>query len=339
MHYKPFVLVIFVIFERLGDVMDKKFYWGYMLSISEHMWADETTKPGGWYLPTPYKETNDTDITVWDNTVKFVAEHKYNLLLLDVGDGIKYESHPEISAPDAWDKDFLKKKLDEIRAYGMIPVPKLNFSAGHDTWLKKYRRMISTPEYYKVCADLIKEVCEAFDYPELFHLGFDEEDFTNQQSFEMIIIRGDDLWFHDLDFLAKECMKYGARPWIWSDYVWEHEEVFLKRMSKDILQSNWYYNPFKDNLPSSPYNFKRWIDCYELLDKNGFDQIPCCSCWVNNTNVRQTVAYCKDKLSEEYLKGILVAPWLRTLRVNKHDLLRNAERLYLAREEYYPETL
>lgn len=319
--------------------MDKKFYWCYMINISYHMWGDESTRSSDWYLPAPYKETNDTDVEVWDETVKYLADHKFNLLLIDVGDGIRYESHPEISAPDAWDKDFLKKKLDEIRAYGIMPVPKLNFSTGHDTWLKKYRRMISTPEYYRVCTDLIKEVCEAFDYPELFHIGFDEEEVRNQTSFEMMIERGQDLWFHDLNFIAGECAKHGARPWIWSDYIWNHQESFLKRVSKDILQSNWYYNPFRDNLPTSPYSYRTWIDAYEVLDKNGFDQIPTCSCWVNNTNIKQTLAYCKDKLSKEHLKGILVAPWLHTIRENSYDLLRNAQRFYFARKEHYPETL
>lgn len=320
--------------------MDNKFYWAYMMHISFHFWDDESSPARGMYLAPRYKETNDVDLEVWDETIKYLADCKFNLLLLDVGDGIQYESHPEISAPDAWDKDFLKKKLDEIRALGITPIPKLNFSAGHDTWMKKYRRMISTPEYYRVCADLIKEVSEAFDYPELFHLGFDEEDMENQQGFEMITIRGEDLWFHDLNFLAGECSRYGARPWIWSDYIWEHQDAFLKRMSKDILQSNWYYQEFQDNFPeNSPWPFKKWMDAYELLDKHGFDQIPTGSDWVNNVNMRQTIGYCKDKLSKEHLKGVMTAPWLSTTRINSFDLLRNAQRFHYGRQEHYPETL
>ena len=319
--------------------MEKKFYWSYMINLSEHMWADETTPPKGWYLAPKYKENNETDLEVWDETVKHLANRKFNLLLIDVGDGVKYESHPEISAPDAWEKDFLKKKLDEARALGLTPIPKLNFSTGHDTWLKKYRRMISTPEYYKVCADLIKEVCELFGNPELFHLGFDEEDAKTQAHNEMIIVRGERLWFHDLNLLAAECAHYGARPWIWSDYIWDHKESFLKYMSKDIMQSNWYYQPFMDSFPGASYPFREWIDAYELLDKNGFDQIPTCSAWVNNINIMQTLGYCKDKLSTEHLSGIMVAPWLHTVRFNAHDLLRNADQFYFARTEHYPETL
>ena len=35
--------------------------------------------------------------------------------------------------------------------------------------------MVSTPEYYKVCADVIRDTAEVFGTPRYFHLGFDEE--------------------------------------------------------------------------------------------------------------------------------------------------------------------
>ena len=46
---------------------------------------------------------------------------------------------------------------------------------GHDAWMKQYSRMVSTPEYYSFCDDIINEVCETFDYPAYFHIGMDEE--------------------------------------------------------------------------------------------------------------------------------------------------------------------
>ena len=155
--------------------MTEPMIWSYLLHLSTHMWDDEHSASRGYYLPSQYTPENNVDLATWDETVRALGERKYNMVIIDLGDAVKYESHPEISAPDAWDKDFLKKKLDEMRALGIEPIPKLNFSACHHTWLKEYTRMVSSPIYYKVCADLIGEVCELFGNPRLFHLGFDEE--------------------------------------------------------------------------------------------------------------------------------------------------------------------
>lgn len=190
--------------------MKKDLMFGYMMQLSNHMWDDENTPPRAWYEKQRYSERNDVDIATWDRVIDFLGERKYNMVMIDVGDAVKYESHPEISAPDAWEKDFMKQKLDEIRAKGMVPIPKLNFSCCHHTWLKEYRRMVSTPIYYQVCADLIREVCELFDYPELFHLGMDEENVGNQRFRECVHIRRGDLLWHDLYFYFREVEKHGG---------------------------------------------------------------------------------------------------------------------------------
>lgn len=321
--------------------MSNKMMWAYLIHLSMHMWEDETSKGRGLYVPKTYRETNDVDLRVWDSTVKYLGEHKYNTLLIDVGDAVKYERHPEISAPDAWDKDFFKKKLDEIRALGMTPIPKLNFSTCHDTWLKKYRRMVSTPEYYQVCADTIDEVAELFGNPELFHIGFDEEIFGHQRDYEMAIIRGEQLWWHDLNYIASLCEKNGARPWIWSDYYWHHKDLFIKNMSKEILQSNWFYDPIKEYTEADyERNFEfRAVAAYSELDALGFDQVPTSSTWTYSWNTYQTLALGKEKLDPARLKGFMTAPWFKTIELHEHRLLDDAYKLYHARCAHYPETL
>lgn len=316
--------------------------WGYMLYLSNHMWADETSKPD-WYYPTSnanvYQDVINTEIETWDAMVPFLAERQYNLVLIDVGDGVQYESHPEVSAPNAWSKDFLRQKLNEMRAVGLEPIPKLNFSTCHDTWMKKYRRMISTPEYYAFCADVIREVCEVFDYPRFFHLGCDEESASMQKNYEMIIVRNADLWWHDFYFLCNECEKHGARPWIWSDYLWKNEELFLKNMPKSVLQSNWFYPQFRDWSNTATPHRDRCIACYELLDQHGYDQIPTGSTWNCVQNLYQTVAHGKQKLSLGLLKGFMTAPWMSTRAEDYYALCADADRLYYARKYLYPETL
>ena len=179
--------------------------WSYFLQLSNHMWSPIGGAPSSPYnIDHSAQIENGTDLETWDKMIDFIAERQFNMLVIDVGDAIQYESHPEISAPDAWSKDFMKKKLDEIRAKGIEPIPKLNFSLGHCVWLKEYRLMISTPAYYKVCADLIAEVCELFGYPRLFHIGMDEEDIGHQPSQPVAIVRQGEHWWHDAFFFFKE---------------------------------------------------------------------------------------------------------------------------------------
>ncbi|MBQ6823396.1 MAG: Tat pathway signal protein [Clostridia bacterium] len=314
----------------------KDLIWGYMLYLGDHMWADETSS-AGLYLPKPYCEEMRTEVETWDAVVKFLAERKYNLVLIDVADGMKFDRHPEVSAPNAWEKDFLKKKLAEMRALGLEPIPKLNFSTGHDTWMKHFRRKVSTPEYYQFCADAIHEVCEVFGNPRFFHLGCDEE-MPCPQDVEMVIARNETLWWHDLYFLFGECEKHGVRPWVWSDYIWKHEESFLKHMPKSVLQSNWYYYRFCQWGEKHAHRNTEW-GAYELLDRHGYDQILTGSTWDNVDNLHQTVGHGKEKISPEHLVGFMTAPWLYTDAENLYAHYNDAHRFYLARKKFYPETL
>ena len=316
--------------------------WSYLIHLSAHMWDDEFSVPEGLYLKNGYRETNGTDLEIWDDTIKFLAECKYTHVLIDVGDALKYERHPEISAPDAWDKDFLKKKLDEIRALGMTPIPKLNFSTCHDTWLKKYRRMISTPEYYEACTDCIREVSEVFGSPEYFHLGFDEEfpDYQIACQYDTCTVRGEHLWWHDLNLFVKECEKWGSRAWVWSDYYWHHKDIFIKRMSKEILQSNWFYGNIKNYTEEEKkgYFALNAVDAYSELSELGFDQVPTSSTWESTWNTYQTVCLGHERITSG-LYGFMTAPWKFTCARDKFVLKDDAYRLYLARKEIYPETL
>jgi len=316
--------------------MENNKMWAFLIHLSCHFWSDENSPPIGLYMDPSYQENNNVDLVIWDKTVRSLPAMGINTLVIDLGDAVQYETHPEIAAPDAWSKDFLKQKLDEIRALGMTPIPKLNFSACHDAWMKEYNRMISTPTYYQVCADLIQEVCELFGYPKLFHLGMDEETDRHQRDYGIAVIRHDTMWYHDVSFFCRECEKHGARPWIWSDYIWHHPESFAKNMPKSVLQSNWYYSPFEWRATEE---CRLMYGAYDLLDKLGYEQVPTCSTWATDRNIHQTLGYCKDRLNPDRLLGFMDAQWFHTKPGNYYALISGAERLYTARKYWYPETL
>jgi hypothetical protein len=211
---------------------------------------------------------------------------------------------------------------------GFEVIPKLNFSACHDTWLKDYHRMVSTRKYYQVCEDLIKDVAEIFDRPRYFHLGYDEETANHQRHHLYAVCRQGDLWWHDFLWFAKVTEKTGCRPWIWSDYIWNHKDEFLKRMPRSVLQSNWYYGDRFE--PAKMKGNSKYVESYDWLDKAGFEQVPTGSNWSCDTNFDGTIKYCDANCRKHLLKGYMMAPWTRTFAIHEEKSMQAIDQLAAA---------
>lgn len=309
--------------------MQKKM-WVYMIKLSTNMWGDA----GGDWKYAPFETELSTDDTIWKEVIDFLPSQGFNTVLIDVGDAIEYESHPEISIKGAWSKDKLKEQLQYMRSLGLTPIPKLNFSAGHDPWMKEYSRMVSTSIYYKVCEDLIKEVAELFDYPEFFHLGMDEEEPADQNHVAYVVARQKDLWWHDAYFFFNVCEKVGARPWVWADACWHRPEEYLSRMPKSVLQSNWAYHRIKKT-PEGGYDVP--YSTYLKLEEAGFEQVPTSSTWEVWYNSKETMELAKEHIAPDRLRGFMTCAWMFTRPYAKYALLHDALQFGLAKQEVFPE--
>ncbi|MDO5307978.1 MAG: Tat pathway signal protein [Planctomycetia bacterium] len=295
--------------------------WGALLHLGHNMWGDTPNA----YTPPVDKFACEEDL--WKELTEKAAQLKLNMIVVDLGEAIVYKTHPELAVPGAWSTEKLREDLKRMRDLGLEPIPKLNFSTGHDFWLGEYARMVSTSTYYKVCADLIQEVSELFDKPRFFHLGYDEENYENQTTYDYIVIRQKELWKHDFLFFVEQCEKNGVRPWIWGDYAWKHPE-FLQWAPKSVVISNWYYG--KDFNPETSAHVKTYLD----FDKAGFDQIPTGSNWNNDENFGLTVDFCKANLTREKLLGFLQTPWHFTEKKSHEHNLRSLEQVKAAKDKF-----
>jgi hypothetical protein len=296
--------------SALADMAYPELIWAYLIHLSYNMWADREASE--WNLPyvsaKPYLRFDDA---LWEDLLHAMVDHGLNMVVLDLGDGVRYDSHPEIAVKGAWTPARLRQELAHVREIGLEPIPKLNFSACHDAWLGPYARCVSTETYYRVCADLIAEVIELFDRPRFFHLGMDEETARHQRYYEYVVIRQYDLWWHDLLFLVEQVEGAGVRPWVWSDYLWDHGDVFFRRMPKSVLQSNWYYGAeFGDAV--SAENAPR-VQAYRDLEAHQYDQVPTGSSWTTPENIGRTVRFCREHIAPERLRGFLQTVWKPTL--------------------------
>ena len=290
--------------------------WGGLFHMGVNMWSDQPVDSWGPYTGEDLelvcqKDYLRFDEGVWQRLTAHMVEAGMNLIVIDLGEALKYASHPEIAVKGSWEIDRFRAELARLRKMGLEPIPKLNFSTAHDAWLKEYGRMVFTETYYKVCTDLVREVVEIFDKPRFFHLGYDEETHGHQRKYLYSVVRQGELWWHDFLFFVKTVESAGVRPWIWSDFYWHHPKEFMDRMPKSVLQSNWYYG---DAFALDDSNKQRpRVQAYIDLDKAGFDQIPTGSNWSNDVNFGATVKFCEEHLSKERLLGYLTAPWVFTL--------------------------
>ena len=272
----------------------------YLLHLSYNMWHDSDADI---YLGQKDPKTN------LDRFCKKSA-WSFNTVIIDIGDGIKYESYPEIACKSAWSKQEMKEEIDRLRNAGLNVVPKLNFAAIHDAWLGKYSRMVSTPVYYKVVSALIDEVCELFS-PEYFHLGMDEESWREQHmqnGYGFCCIRRFELFWHDVNFLIDCVNKNGVRPWLWSSYAAYFPDDFRAHASHEPIYSPWIYDRILNPSLLPDYRIDV-LNGFDLLNEMNLTFVPTVStCYVPDS-AYDVVAYCKNRFDEKNMVGFMSAPW------------------------------
>ncbi len=319
------------------------FMWAILLHFGVNIQSDIPVEKWGKYQGDDIKLMTAADHVrfdegVFDRITDRMTAKGLTTIVIDLEEALYYPSHPELAVKGTWSVERFRRKLEQLRAKGLEPIPKLNFSTTHDIWLKEYHKMVSTSKYYQVCADVIADVIETFDTPRYFHIGFDEETAKHQQSHSIAIVRQGDLWWHDFLFIVKEVEKRGVRAWCWSDKIWHAKDEFLKRMPKSVLQSNWYYGLSEIDL-DKPQNRKAYGNAYVWLDEAGFDQVPTGSNWSTPENMAATAKFIKNTCAPENICGFLAAPWVKTLpqfeklHEEQVDQVAEARSLYSSRTE------
>ena len=307
--------------------------WGVLLHLGNNMWSDvrvENRVTEGFFKWGSqdghglYTDEVRFDEKVFHEAAERMVAKGLNTLVLDLGEGLFYPSHPELAVKGTWSVAKMREELKYLRGLGLEVVPKLNFSTSHDPWLKEYERMISTDTYYRVVNDIIRDTVDTFDGPSLLHLGYDEEDYWHQHTYGYVVVRQGEHWWKDFLLIHDMVVKAGARPWIWSDYIWRHEKEFLERMPKDVLQSNWFYaSTDEKTFPKvkSGFDFRRtMMHANEALERGGFDQVPTA---MANENFMGFFEYSRKVIPPARFKGFMNSVWCFT-QPHKRDFIMKA---------------
>lgn len=315
--------------------------WSLYATLGVQMWRNTVTEL-------------QFDDSAWERIVDESHRAGINMIILDIGEGIEWKSHPELSVKGAWSYYRVKKEIERLRSLGIALIPKLNFSATHHLWLGEYRKLLSTKAYYDVCRDLICELYELFEKPEYIHLGMDEEGNANiLRNYEGLVNfrRGELLW-HDLKFLCDTVTSLGSKPWIWADICCEQPEEFKKRFDTDeVLLSPWYYFAFKREhfkkisecgqsdidfyANTFPYNKMGltyieedpgYVKMREDMIKSaplGYGLVPCFSNWGKTPYNAPDMIELYKEIAPEYIRGFMVAPWCHTQNEHVDEITEN----------------
>lgn len=311
-----------------------------VVKVDNRMWALFVNLSFNMWLPKNDGIVFDDDF--WSYIVEKAAKSGVNTIILDVGDGVKFDSHPEISLHDAWDRERVSREIKRLKTLGIKLIPKLNFSTGHCYWLGEYNRMISSKLYYEMCRDVISELYDIFEAPDYIHIGMDEEVIEFASLSEYVVFRQGDLLMHDIKFLIDCVRNTGAKAMMWADGFFDHTDIFTKYIKpEDAILFPWYYLSFKkenytpvDILPDADEQRKRGINYIEELPvkvnfrnklpkliQMGYDVFPCGSnWWHSDTNMEELVEYFENNATNEMqIKGYMTAPWKKTLPEYKID--------------------
>ena len=298
-----------------------------LMHLSSNMWSKKghsynLTKENDDFI---YRDKLFCDKETWIKVTDFCAECGMNTIFIDLGDGVIFDSHPEIAIDGAWTKAELREELSRLRSKGLTPLPKFNFSSAHSGWMGKYGYMVGTQTYYDVCRDLIEEVCDIFDGPEYFHIGMEEEDASSQKNKPIAIVRAPHIMMRDINFLADICRNKGARACIWinSEMIknFGGEEKFCENIAKDIVMTPYYYGWVRKDWTGE--KIPETVRLMKKLGELGYDMIPCSSTWSWHLAMHDVMYYCEKNVNKEHILGYFMASWMLT-DPKKYNALRNA---------------
>jgi hypothetical protein len=188
------------------------------------------------------------DLQVAHEVVDALAIQGFNMLLIGVSDGIRYDSHPEFTRRYSVPKEQLVELAEHARACGMEVVPKLNFSRSaincHNHWMRapgeEWCKHFDDEYFWKTAFEVIDEVVAACQPERFFHVGMDEDHERSVRQFSRA-----------LTTLHAGLRERGLRTVAWSDSALDYPsgEVYREKsefaekegIPKDIVRVLWNY--------------------------------------------------------------------------------------------------
>ncbi len=245
-----------------------------------------------------------------------MKESGFNTVILDIGDGVIYNSHPELTRHYSVPMDDLKQFADRARELGIDFIPKLNFSRSgrnmHDKWLyphwdeKNFVRMRN--EYRQVALEIIDEIIKVCKPQNYFHIGMDED---HHRSLAQYV--------ETISFFHSYLKSKGLQPVVWNDTAYENRDVIAQvhadkmkaaepDLPKDMTHIIWDYDLVHEGL-------------LQRLTDFGFEV------WVAPGGNLERIEKWDKVIRKEGGDGFLFTNWIKCSVENKEKLLNQIDQL------------
>ena len=101
--------------------MKNDLIWGFMIQLGHNMWSEEPLvgEPKPEDRDNYAQPFNRTDVKVWNELTEYYAKRGANLVLIDLGEGLAYPSHPELAVKGSWPAARMKEEIARLRGLGL----------------------------------------------------------------------------------------------------------------------------------------------------------------------------------------------------------------------------
>ena len=122
--------------------MNNKFIKAILIHVGTNLWYEiGNNRNGGKKIwQSAGSDSMRFDEKLFNELTAYLPRCGINTVVLDLADGVVYESHPELAINGSIKRNELLTMLSRLKELGVDIIPKLNFSTCHDTWLKEYSR-------------------------------------------------------------------------------------------------------------------------------------------------------------------------------------------------------
>ena len=328
--------------------MNKKPFKSIVLYLGSNFWAQkDATFP---LDPEEfiYRDKLFCDKTTWDAVVKKLPEFKIDTLVIALGEGVVYPSHPEIAIEGSWKTEDFKNELKKIRDMGIRVIPYNNFLPYHNAWMGEYCYMAGTHAYYDFCCDIVRDVIDMFDTPEMFHLGLGSEGYNSKyytsDSHNFTVLFARHIMCEYANMLFDVCREKGVRPWIWADRKsidgFGGDEYFKAHIGRDVLLSaSFNENPIgmyiKDGKTFVGDSVSPEALHYNKLSEWGYTQIPAITRRIHPASPQTVMEY--TSLTCDNIDGFIMQTLALTVPRKYYAVMNSVQNLSVSYENAFGE--